>query len=139
MGTSDMKTSRMTGAEAVVRVLEGQGVANVFGICGHTVIGVLDALGRSKVRFVSVHHEGVTSHAADGLARRTGKAGVVLVHLGPGLTNTITGIAQNPYSPSAQNPMPPTTAPISRIMSTSMIFAPARAQNDAATSGSTAR
>ena len=88
-----MKTSRMTGAEAVVRVLEGQGVAHVFGICGHTVIGVLDALGRSKVRFVSVHHEGVASHAADGLARRTGRAGVVLVHLGPGLTNAITGIA----------------------------------------------
>ena len=88
-----MKTSRMTGAQAVVHVLEAQGVAHVFGICGHTVIGVLDALGRSKIRFVSVHHEGVASHAADGLARRTGKAGVVLVHLGPGLTNAITGIA----------------------------------------------
>ena len=88
-----MKTSTMTGAQAVVRVLEAHGVATVFGICGHTIIGVLDALGRSKVRFVSVHHEGVASHAADGLARRTGRAGVVLVHLGPGLTNAITGIA----------------------------------------------
>jgi acetolactate synthase-1/2/3 large subunit len=88
-----VKIKTMTGAEAVVRVLEANGVSHVFGICGHTVIGVLDALGRSKVRFVSVHHEGVASHAADGLARRTGKAGVVLVHLGPGLTNAITGIA----------------------------------------------
>lgn len=88
-----MKTRTVTGAAAVVRVLEAKGVSHVFGICGHTVIGVLDALSRSKVRFVSVHHEGVASHAADGLARRTGKAGVVLAHLGPGLTNAITGIA----------------------------------------------
>ena len=62
-GSIDVKTTRMTGAEAVVRVLEGQGVAHVFGICGHTVIGVLDALGRSKIRFVSVHRP-TASHAA---------------------------------------------------------------------------
>lgn len=88
-----MKTRTLSGAEAVVRVLEAQGVKYVFGICGHTIIGVLDSLSRSKVRFLSMHHEGVASHAADGLARRTGKAGVVLVHVGPGLTNAITGIA----------------------------------------------
>jgi acetolactate synthase-1/2/3 large subunit len=83
----------MTGAEALVRVLEAQNVPCVFGLCGHTVIGVLDALGRSRVRFVSVHHEAVAAHAADGYARRTGRAGVVLAHVGPGITNTITGVA----------------------------------------------
>ncbi len=87
------RTITVTGAEAIVRMLKAQGVKQVFGLCGHTVIGVLDAMSRSDVRFISVHHEGVAAHAADGFARRTGRAGVVLVHLGPGLTNAITGIA----------------------------------------------
>ena len=33
------------------------------------------------------------THAADGYARSTGRAGVVLVTSGPGATNTVTGIA----------------------------------------------
>lgn len=84
---------RVSGAEAVVHVLEKQGVDHVFGLCGHTIIAVLDALEPSPIRFVAVHHEQMAAHAADGLARRTGKPGVLLVHLGPGLTNAITGIA----------------------------------------------
>ncbi len=87
------KKITITGAEAVVRMVGAHGVKIVFGMCGHTVIGVLDAMSRSDVRFISVHHEGVAAHAADGMARRTGRAGVVLVHLGPGMTNAITGIA----------------------------------------------
>jgi acetolactate synthase-1/2/3 large subunit len=64
----------------------------LFGICGHTVIGVLDALGRSKVRFVSVHHEGVASLRPTARApHRQGRRGAG--HLGAGLTNAITGIA----------------------------------------------
>lgn len=85
--------TRMSGAEATVRVLESQGVQHVFGLCGHTTIAVLDALEESTIRFVAVHHEQMAAHAAEALARRTGRAGVVLTHLGPGLTNAITGIA----------------------------------------------
>ena len=65
----------------------------VFGLCGHTVIGMLDALGKSRVRFVTTRHEQIAAHAADGYARVTGKPGVVLSHLGPGLTNAATGVA----------------------------------------------
>src|SRR6185436_2370587 len=60
---------------------------------GHTVIGMLDALGRSKIRYVSTRHEQVAAHAADGYARASGKPGVLLTHLGPGLTNAATGVA----------------------------------------------
>jgi acetolactate synthase-1/2/3 large subunit len=73
--------------------LERLGVEVIFGLCGHTVIAMLDALGKSKIRFVSTRHEQVAAHAADGYARATGKPGVVLLHLGPGLTNGVTGVA----------------------------------------------
>src|SRR4030095_637119 len=69
------------------------GVEVIFGLCGHTVIGMLDALGKSRIRFVSTRHEQIAAHAADGYARVTGKPGVVLSHLGPGLTNAATGVA----------------------------------------------
>ena len=73
--------------------LERLGVEVVFGLTGHTVIGFLDALGRSRIRYVSTRHEQVAAHAADGYARASGKPGVLLTHLGPGLTNAATGVA----------------------------------------------
>src|SRR5438874_2940857 len=73
--------------------LERLGVEVIFGLCGHTVIALLDALGKSRIRFVSTRHEQVAAHAADGYARASGKPGVVLSHLGPGLTNAATGVA----------------------------------------------
>ena len=73
--------------------LERIGVEVVFGLTGHTVIAMLDALGRSRIRYVSTRHEQVAAHAADGYARATGKPGVLLTHLGPGLTNAATGVA----------------------------------------------
>ena len=73
--------------------LERLGVDVIFGLCGHTNIAFLDALGKSRIRFISTRHEQVAAHAADGYARVTGKPGVVLTHLGPGLTNATTGVA----------------------------------------------
>src|SRR5215471_14217025 len=73
--------------------LERLGVEAIFGLCGHTNIAFLDALGKSHIRFISTRHEQVAAHAADGYARATGKTGVVLSHLGPGLTNAATGVA----------------------------------------------
>src|SRR5262245_52126744 len=80
-------------AYLMTEYLERLGVEVVFGLCGHTVIALLDALGRSRIRFVSTRHEQVAAHAADGYARASGKPGVVLTHLGPGLTNACTGVA----------------------------------------------
>jgi acetolactate synthase-1/2/3 large subunit len=73
--------------------LERLGVEVIFGLCGHTVIAFLDALSKSKIRFISTRHEQVAAHAADGYARASGKVGVLLTHLGPGLTNAATGVA----------------------------------------------
>jgi acetolactate synthase-1/2/3 large subunit len=73
--------------------LERLGVEVIFGLCGHTVIGFLDALGKSHIRYISTRHEQVAAHAADGYARASGKVGVLLTHLGPGLTNAATGVA----------------------------------------------
>ena len=80
-------------AYLLVDYLERLGVEVVFGLTGHTVIGLLDALGRSRIRFVTTRHEQVAAHAADGYARATGRPGVLLTHLGPGLTNAATGVA----------------------------------------------
>ena len=55
--------------------LERLGVEVIFGLCGHTVIALLDALGKSRIRFITTRHEQVAAHAADGYARATGKVG----------------------------------------------------------------
>ncbi len=73
--------------------LERLGVEVIFGLCGHTIIGFLDALEKSRIRYISTRHEQVAAHAADGYARASGKVGVLLTHLGPGLTNAATGVA----------------------------------------------
>jgi len=82
-----------TVANHLVRYLERRGVRHVFGLCGHTNIAVLSAMALSRVEFINVRHEQVAAHAADGYARATGKASVLLTHLGPGLTNAATGVA----------------------------------------------
>jgi len=73
--------------------LERLRVDVIFGLCGHTNIALLDALSKSRIRFVTTRHEQVAAHAADGYARASGKPGVLLTHLGPGLTNATTGVA----------------------------------------------
>lgn len=81
-------------SEQLVDYLERRDTKYVFGLCGHTIIAMLDALEKSKkLKYISVHHEQIASTAADGYARATGRASVVLCHLGPGLTNATTGVA----------------------------------------------
>src|SRR5512147_1301284 len=80
-------------AYQLVDYLDRLGVEVVFGLTGHTIIAMLDALGHSKVRFITTRHEKVAAHAVDGYARASGKTGVLLTHLGPGLTNAATGVA----------------------------------------------
>lgn len=80
-------------AYQLVEYLERLGVEVIFGLCGHTVIAFLDALRGSSIKFISTRHEQVAAHAADGYARASGKPGVLMTHLGPGLTNAATGVA----------------------------------------------
>ncbi len=87
-----MSERKMTGAEAMVRCLENEGVEYIFGLSGGAALPIYDALVNSKIKLILVRHEQGATHMADGYARATGKPGVVLVTSGPGATNTITGI-----------------------------------------------
>lgn len=84
---------KQTVAHQLVDYLERRGVKYIFGLTGHTVITILDAIKTSKIQFVSVRHEQIAAHAADGYARVTRKASVLLTHLGPGIMNATTGVA----------------------------------------------
>ncbi len=84
----------LRGADIVVNCLKDEGVEYIFGYPGGAALHIYDALYWSDaVKHILVRHEQGAAHAADGYARATGKPGVVLVTSGPGVTNTITGIA----------------------------------------------
>ncbi|MGH8510320.1 MAG: thiamine pyrophosphate-binding protein, partial [Gammaproteobacteria bacterium] len=87
-------TEKLRGAEIFVRCLKDEGVDYIFGYPGGAVLHIYDALYKQDaVKHILVRHEQGATHAADGYARATGRPGVVLVTSGPGVTNTITGIA----------------------------------------------
>ncbi len=85
----------VTGAEALMRSLEHEGVKTIFGYPGGSIMPVFDALydHRHTLDHILVRHEQGATHAAQGFARVSGEVGVCLVTSGPGATNTITGIA----------------------------------------------
>ena len=84
----------LTGADIVIQSLKAEGVEFVFGYPGGAVLHIYDAFYKQDdVKHILVRHEQGATHAADGYARATGKAGVVLVTSGPGATNAVTGIA----------------------------------------------
>ena len=89
----------LTGAEIIIECLKAEGVDYVFGYPGGAVLHIYDAFYKQDeaqpdfVNHILVRHEQGATHAADGYARATGKAGVVLVTSGPGATNAVTGIA----------------------------------------------
>ena len=90
-----MSKDLITGAEALMRSLEHQGVETIFGYPGGSIMPVFDALydHLNHINHILVRHEQGAVHAAQGFARASGKVGVCLVTSGPGATNTITGIA----------------------------------------------
>ena len=90
-----MGKERITGAEALMRSLEHQGVKTLFGYPGGSIMPTFDALygHRDTLNHILVRHEQGAAHAAQGFARVSGEVGVCLVTSGPGATNTITGVA----------------------------------------------
>jgi acetolactate synthase-1/2/3 large subunit len=86
------QTGKRKAAQVLVEILHRKGVRHIFGIPGGVSIPIFDALVDSPVRHILTRHEQGATHMADGYARATGRAGVVLVTSGPGATNTITGI-----------------------------------------------
>lgn len=84
--------SRMKPMEAVVRVLEDEGVQVAFGIPGAAILPLYQALQDSSIRHVSMRHEEGGTHAADAWARITGEPGICIGTSGPAGTNMITGL-----------------------------------------------
>lgn len=84
---------KMTGAQAIIRVLQEQGVETVFGYPGGAVIPLYNALYDAPLKNVLTAHEQGAIHAADGYARASGKVGVCIATSGPGATNIVTGLA----------------------------------------------
>lgn len=80
--------------ESLIHLLESHGVGIVFGIPGVHTIELYRGLASSKIRHITPRHEQGAGFMADGYARVSGKPGVAFVITGPGLTNTITAMAQ---------------------------------------------
>ncbi len=85
---------KMSGADALLKALEGEGVEVVFGIPGGASMPIYDPLvDRSPIRHVLCRHEQGAGHAAEGFAWATGKVGVCMATSGPGATNLVTPLA----------------------------------------------
>jgi acetolactate synthase-1/2/3 large subunit len=80
-------------ADLLVRCLEHEGVACVFGLPGEENIRLTDALARSSIRYLLVRHEQAASFMAEIYGRLTGRAGVCSATLGPGAINLLLGTA----------------------------------------------
>ncbi|MBO4247317.1 thiamine pyrophosphate-binding protein [Halomicrobium sp. IBSBa] len=85
--------SRMNGGEIIATYLEKEGVEYLVGIPGHGSTNLLDAFNDSDVSVVQPRHEQGAAHLADGYARVTGEPLAVFTSIGPGATNTVTGVA----------------------------------------------
>ncbi len=85
--------SRITGAQALMRALEHEGVDIVFGVPGGAILPAYDPLLDSPIRHVLARHEQGAGHMAEGYAHATGRVGVAVATSGPGATNLVTALA----------------------------------------------
>lgn len=86
----------MSGGQAAVEALQNEDTKHVFGLIGSATMEMFDALyDANDINFIGVHDERTGTHMADGYARASGKAGVILAgQNGPGATNLVTGLSQ---------------------------------------------
>ncbi len=85
-----------TVTDVMAQTLVNWGVRHVFGMVGHSNLGLADAIRRrvvaGEMRFVGVRHEGAASFAASAYGKLTGQAAACLTIAGPGATNLLTGL-----------------------------------------------
>lgn len=81
-----------TGAQLLVQSFVDNDVEYVFGYPGGAVLPLYDAFYDAPFKHILTRHEQGAIHAAEGYARSSGKAGVVVLTSGPGATNAVTGI-----------------------------------------------
>ena len=87
-----MAKVKMTPSEALVETLVAEGVDTIFGIVGSAYMDALDLFPAAGIRFVPVAHEQAACHAADGMARVTGKPQVCIGQNGPGAANFVSAL-----------------------------------------------
>jgi acetolactate synthase-1/2/3 large subunit len=85
--------TKMTGAQALIKSLEHEGVDLVFGVPGGAILPAYDPLLDSPIRHVLARHEQGAGHMAEGYAWATGRVGVCVATSGPGATNLVTPLA----------------------------------------------
>ena len=83
----------MKASDLFIKCLEAEGVERIFGVPGEENADMMISLLDSKIDFVLCRHEQAAAFMADAYGRLTGKAGVCLATLGPGVTNLVTGLA----------------------------------------------
>ena len=88
-------SSELTGGQIIVDHLIREGVTHVFGIPGHGDTALMDAFvdRKDEINLLPAMHEQNASHMADGFYRASGKVAAVVTSIGPGATNTLTGVA----------------------------------------------
>ena len=85
-----------TVADVMVETMVNWGVSHVFGMVGHSNLGLAEAVRRESERgylsYVGVRHEGAAAFAASAYAKLTGRPAACLTIAGPGATNLLTGL-----------------------------------------------
>src|ERR1035441_8865736 len=84
---------KLTGAQALIKSLECEGVEVMFGLPGGCILPAYDPIIDSPIRHILVRHEQGAGHMAEGYAHVTGRPGVAMVTSGPGATNIVTPLA----------------------------------------------
>jgi acetolactate synthase I/II/III large subunit len=92
----------ITGGHLVAKALRQEGVRAVFTLCGGHIMDIFNGCMEEGIRIIDVRHEQSAAHAADAWSRITGVTGTALVTAGPGVTGTVTAVA-NAFR--AQSPM----------------------------------
>ena len=87
---TEVKTVRV--ADYIARTVAGSGADAFFMVSGGMMMHLMDAFGRTRMRYYCNHHEQACAMAADAYSRQTGKLGVCLATSGPGATNLLTGL-----------------------------------------------
>lgn len=85
--------AQVHGGKLVAQALRRRGVQSVFTLCGAHIQAIYDGCLDEGIRVIDVRHEATAGHAADAMARVTGRAGVALVTAGAGVTNVVTALA----------------------------------------------
>jgi len=90
------RSNALTGAEAMVRLLQAHGVQHIFGLCGDTTLPFYDALHRLDhgMQHILTRDERSATYMADGYARVTNRVGVCEGPSGGGATYILPGVVE---------------------------------------------